>query len=201
VVTGQTAAAVAVLEDLTTGDLLFPQGAFCSAEWMTGASGRTRNPNILAQDISEFITWFNDCPARQHGRDGRRMNHCDRLARFDQERQHVQEAARRLLAGTARASSGTPAVTSLARESGINRTSLYQRHPGLIAEFKAAAGNAADTPAAQALQGQLDAARTRITSLEQENAALCGRVRALIALVVEMNLEADGKTNVIPLKR
>jgi hypothetical protein len=45
---------------------------------MTGASGRTRNPNILAQDISEFITWFNDCaapaaghpliPADDHGR-------------------------------------------------------------------------------------------------------------------------------------
>ena len=67
VVTEQTAAAVAVLEDLTTGGLLFPQGAFCSAEWMTGASGRTRNPNILAQDISEFITWFNDCVAPAAG--------------------------------------------------------------------------------------------------------------------------------------
>jgi len=132
---------------------------------------------------------------------GRRMNHYDRLARLDQERQHVQDAARRLLSGTARASSGSPTVASLARESGINRTSLYQRHPGLIAEFKANAPDAAVTPAAQALQGQLDAARTRIASLEQENAALRERVRTLTALVVEMNLEADGKTNVIPLKR
>ncbi len=68
-------------------------------------------------------------------------------------------------------------------------------------EFKANAPDAAVTPAAQALRGQLDAACTRITSLEQENAALRERVRTLAALVVEMNLEADGKTNVIPLKR
>jgi hypothetical protein len=129
------------------------------------------------------------------------MNHYDRLARLDQKRQHVQDAARRLLAGTARASSGTPTVTSLARESGINRTSLYQRHPDLIAAFKANAPDAAVTPAAQALRGQLDAARTRIADLEQQNTALGERVRALTALVVEMSLEADSKTNVIPLKR
>lgn len=98
-------------------------------------------------------------------------------------------------------SHSTPTVTSLARESGINRTSLYQRHPDLIAEFKANAPNAAVTPAAQALRGQLDSARTRIADLEQQNAALGERVRALTALVAEMSLEADGKTNVIPLKR
>jgi len=129
------------------------------------------------------------------------MNHYDRLARLDTERQHVKDAAQRLLAGTARASNGTPTVTSLARESGINRTSLYQRHPDLLAEFKANVPNAAVTPAAQALRGQLDAARTRIADLEQQNAALGERVRALSALVVEMSLEADGKANVIPLKR
>jgi hypothetical protein len=60
---------------------------------------------------------------------------------------------------------------------------------------------AAVTPAALALQGQLDAARARITGLEQDNAALRERVRALTVLVVEMSLEADGKANVIPLKR
>jgi hypothetical protein len=61
-----------------------------------------------------------------------------------QERQHVKAAVERLLSGTARASSA-PTVSSLAREAGINRTSLYQRHPGLIAEFKASAPDAAVT--------------------------------------------------------
>lgn len=55
------------------------------------------------------------------------MNHYDRLARLDQERQRVQEAARRLLAGTARVRSGTPTATSLARESGINRSARRTR--------------------------------------------------------------------------
>jgi hypothetical protein len=103
---------------------------------------------------------------------------------------------------------GQPAPAAAPRPSpawhanpGINRTSLYQRHPDLIAEFKANAPDAAVTPAAQALRGQLDAVRTGIADLEQQNAALGERVRALTALVVEMNLEADGKTNVIPLKR
>ena len=68
VVTEQAAAAVAILEDLTAGDLLFPQGAFCSAEWMTGSSGRTRTSTTLSDDISKFTAWFNDsvAPAAGH---------------------------------------------------------------------------------------------------------------------------------------
>jgi hypothetical protein len=77
VVTEQAAAAVAILEDLTAGDLLFPQGTFCSAEWMTGSSGRTRTSTTLSDDISKFTAWFNDSvappaghppiPADEHG--------------------------------------------------------------------------------------------------------------------------------------
>jgi integrase len=68
VVTGQAAAAVAVLEDLTAGELLFPQGSFCSAEWITGSSGRTRTPTVLSEDIAKFTAWFNGqtAPATGH---------------------------------------------------------------------------------------------------------------------------------------
>jgi AcrR family transcriptional regulator len=130
------------------------------------------------------------------------VNHYDRLDRLGTERQHVKDAAQRLLSGTARASNGTPTVAALAREAGINRTSLYQRHPDLIAEFKAGTATAtAVTPAAQALKAQLDAASTRITELETENAVLRERVRALTALTVELSLEVGSPANVIPLKR
>jgi integrase len=68
VVAEQAAAAAAVLEDLTAGDLLFPQGSFCSAEWLTGSSGRTRTPTKLAEDIGKFTAWFNGqiAPAAGH---------------------------------------------------------------------------------------------------------------------------------------
>jgi AcrR family transcriptional regulator len=128
------------------------------------------------------------------------VNHYDRLDRLSTERQRVKDAAQRLLSGTARASNGIPTVAALAREAGINRTSLYQRHPDLIAEFKADPASAV-TPAAQALQAQLNAASATIGELEAENAALRERVRALTALAVEMSLEADSTANVIPLKR
>jgi AcrR family transcriptional regulator len=128
------------------------------------------------------------------------VNHYDRLDRLDAERQHVQDAAQRLLSGTARASNGTPTVAALAREAGINRTSLYQRHPDLIAEFKAGTATAA-TPASQALKAQLDTASARITQLEAENARLRERVRALTALAAEMSLETGDTATVIPLKR
>lgn len=128
------------------------------------------------------------------------MNHYDRLDRLGTERQHVKDAAQRLLTGTARASNGTPTVAALAREAGINRTSLYQRHPDLIAEFKAGTATAV-TPAAQTLKTQLDAASTRITELEAENGGLRERVRALTALTVEMSLESGSPATVIPLKR
>jgi AcrR family transcriptional regulator len=130
------------------------------------------------------------------------VNHYDRLDRLGTERQHVKDAAQRLLTGTARNSNGTPTVAALAREAGINRTSLYQRHPDLIAEFKAGTATAtAVTPAAQTLKTQLDAASTRITELEAENARLHERVRALTALAVEMSLESGSPATVIPLKR
>lgn len=130
------------------------------------------------------------------------MNHYDRLDRLGTERQHVKDAARRLLSGTARASNGTPTVAALAREAGINRTSLYQRHPDLIAEFKAGTATAtAVTPPAQALKAQLDAASARVTELEAENAMLRERVRALTALTFEMSIESGSPATVIPLKR
>jgi hypothetical protein len=111
------------------------------------------------------------------------------------------EAAERLLAGTAAASSGRLNVVALAEEAGLNRTSLYQRHPDLVTDFQTRAGLTPASPTTQAVQGQLDTARTRIAELEKENSALEQRIRTLSAIIAEMSLEADGKSNVVPLRR
>lgn len=128
------------------------------------------------------------------------MNHYERIAGLADERQRVTDAVERLLTNTARASSGRLNVVALAEEAGINRTSLYQRHRDLVDDFKTRAGLAPASPTAQAIQGQLDAAHARITELEQANTAQRQQIRTLTALVVELDLAVDGKTNVIPLK-
>lgn len=129
------------------------------------------------------------------------MNHYERIAGLAEERQRVTDAVDRLLTNTAHASSGRLNVVALAEEAGINRTSLYQRHRDLVDDFKIRAGLAPASPTAQAIQGQLDAARARITELEQANTAQSQQIRTLTALVVELDLATAGRTNVIPLKR
>ena len=62
-------------------------------------------------------------------------------------------------------------------EKGLNRTSLDQRHPDLVTDFKTRAGLTPASPTTQAVQGQLDTARARIAELETENCALEQRVR------------------------
>jgi integrase len=59
VVIGPTAEAVAVLEDLSVGDFLFPAGKICSDTWFTQASRRSRTPGKINNDITAFIAWFN----------------------------------------------------------------------------------------------------------------------------------------------
>ncbi|WP_329314411.1 hypothetical protein [Streptomyces sp. NBC_01262] len=60
VVTEPTARAVAVLEALSPGQLLFPPGGFRhSQQWFSKEPTRTRTPGSISHDISDFITWFN----------------------------------------------------------------------------------------------------------------------------------------------
>lgn len=68
VVTEEVADAVHVLEALTVGTLLFPQGAFCYVRWFTNASAYSRCPTKIRADIGKFITWFNTtiAPATGH---------------------------------------------------------------------------------------------------------------------------------------
>lgn len=65
VITSQVAQAVAVLEELAVGTVLFPPGKFCSHEWFT--SSRSRTPGTINDDIQEFIGWFNTTIAHTVG--------------------------------------------------------------------------------------------------------------------------------------
>lgn len=59
VVTDETAHAVAVLEQITVSDLLFPAFNMCSQERFLFGATRTRTPGSINTDITSFIEWFN----------------------------------------------------------------------------------------------------------------------------------------------
>ncbi len=59
VVTEQVAHAVSVLEDLSTGEMLFPLGEVCSPQWIDPSIRSSRRPGAINDDITTFITWFN----------------------------------------------------------------------------------------------------------------------------------------------
>jgi len=59
VVTEQVAHAVSVLEDLATGQMLFPLGEVCSPEWIDPSIRSSRRSGAVNDDITAFITWFN----------------------------------------------------------------------------------------------------------------------------------------------
>lgn len=65
VVIPQVADAVRVLEQLSTGELLFPSGQFCSADWINRAFLSARTPGSINTDLRAFITWFNSQIAEQ----------------------------------------------------------------------------------------------------------------------------------------
>jgi integrase len=68
VVTEHTARAVAMLEQLTPGTMLFPHDEFLTQSWFDHASSRSRTPGRFSGDIAAFITWFNTtiAPALAH---------------------------------------------------------------------------------------------------------------------------------------
>lgn len=59
VVTDETAHAVAVLEQITVSDLLFPAFNMCSQQRFLFGANRTRTPGSINADITSFIEWFN----------------------------------------------------------------------------------------------------------------------------------------------
>ena len=68
VVTDETAHAIAVLEQITVSDLLFPAFHMCSQERFLFGATRTRTPGSINTDITRFIGWFNRdiAPAVSH---------------------------------------------------------------------------------------------------------------------------------------
>lgn len=123
----------------------------------------------------------------------------NRSARLEAERQLIREAAARLLDRNARQSSGQLTIVALAQECGINRTRLYEQHPGLVTDFKAKAGLGHVPPDARALQGQLNAATQQITELQAANRHLEQRIQTLTAVITELTHDAT-PDNVIPLR-
>ena len=68
VVTDETAHAIAVMEQITVSDLLFPAFHMCSQERFLFGATRTRTPGSINTDITSFIGWFNRdiAPAVSH---------------------------------------------------------------------------------------------------------------------------------------
>lgn len=68
VVIDQVAHAVSILEDLATGEMLFPTGEICSMQWIDDTVSSSRRPSSINNDIATFINWFNTdiAPATGH---------------------------------------------------------------------------------------------------------------------------------------
>lgn len=60
VVIEPAAQAVALLEQLAPGAVLFPPGEVATPTWIENADTRSRTPGTINSDITAFIDWFND---------------------------------------------------------------------------------------------------------------------------------------------
>ena len=126
------------------------------------------------------------------------MDTPERQQRLASERQMLAAAEQRLLAGTPSRSDGALTVAALAREAGLSRARVYEHHPETLRDFRAHTGRAPATPAAAALQAELDTARRHIDELEQDNARLRGQIETLCAVLSELSQNADAD-NVVPI--
>src|SRR6266536_646851 len=117
-------------------------------------------------------------------------NPTTRQAQLDTERQQIQDASRRLIAGTATRSNGRPTVSALAIEADLPRHRLYEHHADLIAEF-VTAGPTPGTATASALQQQLTDAHKRIQALDDTNTILRRQLTTLAAVITELTHEAQ----------
>ena len=126
----------------------------------------------------------------------------DRQARLDGERVELRAAADRLLNGTPTRTGGALTATNLAAEAGLPRHRLYEHHAELVDGFHASAVGRPLTPNQQALRRQLDDAHDRIRNLEQVNNRLSRQITTLAAIITELELTREQRTdNIVSLPR
>lgn len=121
------------------------------------------------------------------------------LADNDIERKQVEEAIDRLISGNPVRATGHHTVVELAKESGVQRTRLYEQYPDLIASFKQLAQQAISPRLIIATSHELTQAHQRINELIAENTQLRQRIRTLSAVITELSIERD-QNNVVRLR-
>ncbi|WP_081289208.1 hypothetical protein [Mycolicibacterium fortuitum] len=117
----------------------------------------------------------------------------------DIERQQVEEAIERLISGNPLHTVGHHTVVALSKESGVQRTRLYEQYPDLIANFKQLAQQEISPRLIIATGHELVQARERATELAAENAQLRQRIRTLSAVIAELSIQHH-EHNVIRLR-
>ncbi|MEW2247821.1 MULTISPECIES: hypothetical protein [unclassified Streptomyces] len=107
------------------------------------------------------------------------------------EREAIQAAATRLLAGTPfRSTAGKLTGTELIAECGLRRDIVYGDHKDLVDEFKARAKAQNFTPQVAQHMAEANAAlRDALAKTKAELAAERERVRALVRATAELSLE------------
>lgn len=121
------------------------------------------------------------------------------MAHNEVERRHVEEAVERLIAGNPHCSDGSHTIVTLAKESGVQRTRLYEQYPELIADFKRQAQQALSPRIVNATSRELATAHERVDELAAENTGLRERIRTLSAVIAELSIQKD-QDNVIRLR-
>ncbi|GGR82110.1 hypothetical protein GCM10010269_21570 [Streptomyces humidus] len=108
------------------------------------------------------------------------------------ERDAIQAAMKRLLAGTPTRSTGALTVVQLAAEAGVKRWVLTHKHPDLRHEFETARESANGIPAAfQALQAKSHDLETANQRLRQQNNELTERNETYAQVIHALTTELD----------
>lgn len=108
------------------------------------------------------------------------------------ERDAIQAAADRLLAGAPTRSTGALTVLQLAAEAGVKRWVLTHKHPDLRQAFEERRRAANGVPPAfQHLNGKIADLEAAIRRLRADNAELTERVTTYAQVIRELNTEID----------
>jgi chromosome segregation ATPase len=125
------------------------------------------------------------------------------------ERDRIRAAMDRILAGTARHSTGALTIVALAQEAGVPRNALTQRHPDLRNEFYERVKERGATPEVEArLRATIVTLKNTIASKNKELDQLRADVPALVRAINQLTLEnrqlreqlADAGPDIIPLR-
>ncbi|MEW2620860.1 hypothetical protein [Streptomyces sp. NPDC048106] len=109
------------------------------------------------------------------------------------ERDAIQAAMQRLLAGAPIRSTGALTVVQLAAEAGVKRWVLTHKHPDLRQEFEAARESVNGIPAAfQSLKAKAHDLETANTRLRQHNTELAERNEIYAQVIHALTTELDG---------